>query len=316
MRALHDALELLGRYGEGLALERVLADSEHRAVVLLRDDLGTLLVAKLDEDPERLEVEAGVLDACQGILPVPGVRWRCSAGPGILLLEHLPGVPLAGIDVPEAWQAAGRVLRILHAVEVPAALRERGDASRIERWVDRQRAAAERSSPPLPAGLSALLREPASGRGGAGGEVQGEVQEETQGEIQGENQGENQGEILLHGDAAADHYLVDTAGRSVVGVLDFGNVLVGDAALDLASLTLRAPQRLDDVIEGYGPSPELRRRLPAAVPFYRLVVLVSRFAFLAARGRDTGRVVQLIEAELAAPQRAPMTLGNAAAKAP
>ncbi len=56
--------------------------------------------------------------------------------------------------------------------------------------------------------------------------------------------------MFIHGDLHVLHVLVD--GDSVSGILDWSEAAPGDAAFDLASLTLAHPERLDDVLDGYG----------------------------------------------------------------
>jgi aminoglycoside phosphotransferase (APT) family kinase protein len=276
VHALADVLDRLRRYDARLVLDRVLADSAARAVVVMRGSPGQVLVAKVDEDPQRLVVEADVLTTCQGTVPVPEVHWLSHDVPGILLMEHVDGVPLATVGAPAAWEAAGDALRRIHGVVPPAALRSLGPDGSLRSWVDRQRAAARSFSMFDTTSLVAALGEAGAAPPGGGAP-----------------------DALLHGDAAAVHYLIDEVASTVAGVLDFGNALVGDPALDIVSLTLRAPARLEDVLRGYQAPPALRARLASDASFYRLVVLVSRLAFLVARAMGTERAVQLIERELA-----------------
>ena len=42
--------------------------------------------------------------------------------------------------------------------------------------------------------------------------------------------------VLCHGDIAPEHILVDEAGGRVLGLIDFGDLLVGDPAIDLAGV--------------------------------------------------------------------------------
>lgn len=66
-------------------------------------------------------------------------------------------------------------------------------------------------------------------------------------------------DTLVHGDLGPEHVL----GRDGVltGVIDFGDVHVGDAAIDLAWALHSAPPRFADAVaEAYGVSAELRER--------------------------------------------------------
>jgi len=60
-------------------------------------------------------------------------------------------------------------------------------------------------------------------------------------------------EVVVHGDLYARHLLVDDAG-SLAGVIDWGDVHLGDAALDIAAakLVLRTTE-LDAFLSHYGP---------------------------------------------------------------
>jgi aminoglycoside phosphotransferase (APT) family kinase protein len=61
--------------------------------------------------------------------------------------------------------------------------------------------------------------------------------------------------VYTHGDLQCDHVFVD--GDEVTGVLDWSGAGQGDAMFDLAILTLGHPERLNDVIAGYGDGVEL-----------------------------------------------------------
>jgi aminoglycoside phosphotransferase (APT) family kinase protein len=56
--------------------------------------------------------------------------------------------------------------------------------------------------------------------------------------------------VFTHGDLQLDHVFVD--GDQITGVLDWSEAGQGDAMYDLAILTLGHPERLEDVIAGYG----------------------------------------------------------------
>ena len=56
--------------------------------------------------------------------------------------------------------------------------------------------------------------------------------------------------VFTHGDLHVVHVLVD--GNTVSAILDWSEAAPGDATFDLASLTLAHPERLDDVLRGYG----------------------------------------------------------------
>lgn len=56
--------------------------------------------------------------------------------------------------------------------------------------------------------------------------------------------------VFIHGDLQVAH--VFTVGDEVTGVIDWSEAGQGDAAYDLATLTLGHREHLDDVITGYG----------------------------------------------------------------
>jgi aminoglycoside phosphotransferase (APT) family kinase protein len=61
--------------------------------------------------------------------------------------------------------------------------------------------------------------------------------------------------VFMHGDLQVAHVFVD--GDVVTGVLDWSEAGQGDPSYDLASLTLGHPERLDDVLAGYGAGVDL-----------------------------------------------------------
>ncbi|MSQ30900.1 MAG: aminoglycoside phosphotransferase family protein [Dehalococcoidia bacterium] len=57
--------------------------------------------------------------------------------------------------------------------------------------------------------------------------------------------------VLVHGDLGARHVVVDRAGR-LAGILDFGDAMVADAAIDVAALRQSYPRAfVEGVIEAY-----------------------------------------------------------------
>jgi aminoglycoside phosphotransferase (APT) family kinase protein len=56
--------------------------------------------------------------------------------------------------------------------------------------------------------------------------------------------------VFIHGDLQVDHVFI--AGDEVTGVLDWSEGAPGDAVFDLATLTLGHPERVGDVLAGYG----------------------------------------------------------------
>src|SRR5262249_10085756 len=60
---------------------------------------------------------------------------------------------------------------------------------------------------------------------------------------------------FTHGDLHVAHVFTD--GAEITGVLDWSEASQGDALYDLASLTLRHPEHLGDVLAGYGRDVDL-----------------------------------------------------------
>ena len=63
--------------------------------------------------------------------------------------------------------------------------------------------------------------------------------------------------MFIHGDLHIEHVLID--GVTVTGLLDWSEAAPGDAAFDIASLTLAHPDRLGDLLAGYGDAADQAR---------------------------------------------------------
>ena len=72
--------------------------------------------------------------------------------------------------------------------------------------------------------------------------------------------------VLIHGDLDDAHMLVDS--ERIVGVIDFGDVCVGDAALDFAGCE---GAFREEALAAYGASPQERERLSARADSYRKI---------------------------------------------
>ena len=196
-------------------------------VVVAHHERATLRVGrvflKIDADRARTDVEVEAMAAAP--VPTPEILWRT---PPVLALAALRGEPLGRLGRPStastaAWRAAGATVRRLHDAPLPpwagASLEDKASA------LDRE-CAWLLAGDVVPADLvtrnravaeRALRRRPA---------------------------------VFMHGDLQVAHVFVD--GDEVTGVLDWSEAGQGDAMYDLASLTLGHPERLDDVIAGYG----------------------------------------------------------------
>lgn len=58
--------------------------------------------------------------------------------------------------------------------------------------------------------------------------------------------------VLVHNDLTAAHILFDPATQRLTGVIDFGDIALGDPAIDLTGLLEYGPEFVDDVIRCYG----------------------------------------------------------------
>jgi Ser/Thr protein kinase RdoA (MazF antagonist) len=254
-----------------LDIQDVLVDHHERAVVEAVLDDARRVVVKGDLDAERSAHEARVLAAAarEGV-PVPRVLARAPGPPALLVLDHVPGGWLAPERHDRAWAATGAVLRGLHGVSV-AALHEfagqRGWSAGLAQLIDPLGASEPRGRPRRRcrrrrAGSDGMSRRRAGRRTAIG---------------------------TLHGDCVPIHVRLDD--DEVVGLLDLGDACRGDAVWDLAVLTLRSPERITAVLDGYGADEALRRWFAQAAPVYRSMRLVAEVGWLAEHGYDPSREI-------------------------
>ncbi len=185
-----------------------------------------------------------------------------------LILRELPGIPLLDQRVPREIRAsglrdAGQLLRKIHDLRLPGygwadSDRFRSTASvegREESWleevargfhwgleyIDEHRVLESRDVDVLRSGFAnaqPFLTDFADGR-------------------------------FLHGDLQVNHILVDPAHGAVTGVLDWGDLQVGDPVWEIAILGAWVPSVVPLFLEGYEPDGNIRRRIEALLPFYR-----------------------------------------------
>jgi Ser/Thr protein kinase RdoA (MazF antagonist) len=258
--------------GDPVRVVNVLVEHDERCVLEVELPGGLPAVAKCVVDPERADVEARVLDAAaQAGVPVPRLVAVASGIPRVLVLERVGGGWLAPDRPARAWAATGASVRRLHGVAVPglagfaghdgwaAGLGElashwgpRARAAGLDPWVvDAARAAAGRLLPAGPA---------------------------------------ESGIVTLHGDCVPIHVRLDD-NDEVLGLLDLGDTCRGDPAWDLAVLTMRSPERLPAVLDGYGADPDVRAWTAHAWPVYRALRLVAEVGWLADHGFDPAAAV-------------------------
>ena len=196
-------------------------------VVVAHHERVTLCVGdtyvKIDVDQARLDIEAEAIIAAP--VPTPEILWR---EPNVLALAEVPGRalgPLGGPSAasPAAWSAAGGAARQLHAAPLPPwpGWSAEDFASRLHQECDWLLA-------------NEVLAGTLITRHAAIAEVA--LRPWTP--------------VFTHGDYQTDHVFVD--GDEVTGIIDWADAAPGDAAFDLAILTLGHADRLDDVLTGYG----------------------------------------------------------------
>jgi len=178
---------------------------------------------KVDGDQTNTDVEVEAMTLAP--VPTPEILWR---EPPVLALAALPGVALGRLGQPStasaaAWTAAGAMLRVLHDAPLPswsgASLDAKASSLDSEcAWL--------LANDVLPADLVIRNREIAEAA----------LRPWTP--------------VFMHGDLQVSHVFVD--GDEVTGVLDWSEAGRGSAMYDLSSLTLGHPERLDDVVDGYG----------------------------------------------------------------
>ena len=178
---------------------------------------------KIDADERHIEVEVEAMATAP--IPTAQVLWR---KPHVLALAAVPGTALGRLAQPStassaAWAAAGAAVRTLHDAPLPPwpgrnvddlALQLAGECE----WLI--------TNDVLPGAVVTRNRRLA------------------------ETALRPWTPVFIHGDLQVDHVFVDD--DQITGVIDWSEAAPGDALFDLATLTLGHPERLDDVIAGYG----------------------------------------------------------------
>ncbi len=197
---------------------KVLVAHAERATLRVGD-----VFLKIDADQARADRELEAM----ALAPVPTAQilWR---NPPVLALAALRGTALGYLGKPSAastaaWRAAGAAVRALHDAPLPP-----WPGPSIDELSARLDGESEwlLANQVLPADVVAHNRRLA------------------------ETALRAWQPVFIHGDLQVDHVFV--AGDEITGVLDWSEASQGDAAFDLATLTLGYPERLADVIAGYG----------------------------------------------------------------
>lgn len=220
-------------------------------VVVAHRERATLRVGdvflKVDADQARTDVEVAAMALAP--VPTPEVLWR---RPPVLALAALPGRPLGRLEEPstappDAWAAAGAVVRALHDAPLPPWSGR--DVEALAARLDEECAWLV-AHEVLPADV--VLRNRAL--------AETVLRPWTP--------------VFVHGDLQLAHVFVE--GDRVTGVLDWSEASRGDALHDLATLTLAHEEQLDAVVAGYGR--EVDRDLVRAWWSYRSLTVVRWLA--------------------------------------
>ncbi len=201
-------------------------------VVVAHSERATLRVGDvfLKIDPNEARVDAEVAAMAMVPVPTPEILWRRSP---VLALAALPGTALGHLGEPSsassaAWAAAGAAIRRVHDTPLPP-------------WSGRNVDELE----------SHLARE-------CEWLVANDVLPVdviTRNRRRAETALRPWTPVFIHGDLQVDHVFVD--GDEITGIIDWSEAAPGDALFDLATLTLGHPERLDDVVAGYGRDVDL-----------------------------------------------------------
>ncbi|MBS4101023.1 phosphotransferase family protein [Tsukamurella paurometabola] len=196
----------------------VVAAHRARATVRVGD-----VYLKIDGDPAQARREVRAMRLAP--VPTPDVLWH---RPPVLALTAVRGAALGTLDGPDAapasaWIAAGAAIRTLHDAPLPPwqgrSAAELGRDLGIEcAWL--------RAHSALPGRIIATARATA----------QSALRPWTP--------------SFIHGDLQVEHVFV--ADGAVTGVIDWSEAGRGDPLYDIATLTLGHPDRLEDVLTGYG----------------------------------------------------------------
>jgi aminoglycoside phosphotransferase (APT) family kinase protein len=220
---------------------------ERVEIVLANNDRVTLRVGdvflKIDAGQTRTDVEVEAL--AMAPVPTPQILWR---RPPALALAAVPGRALGRLEEPStaspaAWAAAGAAIRTLHDAPLPPWPGKSIDelASRLAGECDWLVA-----NDVLPAEVVTRNRRLA------------------------ETALRPWTPAFTHGDLHIEHVFID--GDEITGIIDWSEASQGDPLYDLATLTLAHPERLDDVLAGYGA--DVDRDLIRAWQSWRCLVAI------------------------------------------
>jgi Ser/Thr protein kinase RdoA (MazF antagonist) len=257
--------------GAPVGVVDTLVDHHERCVleVVLPD--GRPAVVKGDLVAERSAREARVLESAADV-PVPVMIGRTPGPPAVLVLERVDGTWLSPARSGRAWASTGAAVRRLHDLAVPDLGAFAGRAG----WA---------------AGLGEMVTHWAPRAGAAG--LDGNVTDATRAAVDRlvRSRPEAPPAVTLHGDCVPIHVRLSDDDE-VVGLLDLGDACRGDPAWDLAVLTMRSPERLPAVLEGYGAEADLHAWAARSWPVYRALRLIAEVGWLAEHDFDPAQGIR------------------------
>jgi aminoglycoside phosphotransferase (APT) family kinase protein len=197
----------------------------HQARATLR--VGDVFL-KVDPDTARTDVEVNAMSLAP--VPTPQLLWR---QPPVLAIAAVKGTALGRLGEPSlappaAWRSAGRAVRALHDAPLPPWSGQSSDELIAQLDIGCEWILANKV---VPVDVVARNRRLAEGA----------IERWTP--------------VFAHGDLQVAHVFVD--GDQVTGIIDWSEAGPGDAAYDLAVLTVGHPEHLGDVLDGYGGDVDL-----------------------------------------------------------
>jgi len=219
-----------------------------------------------------------------------------------LLMEEIPGVPLAGWpsdrelsdldlgrpDTQAVLREAGRQLRVVHSVPMPGF----GPLTAVPRPAGRRASWREHIGAEARGHLESLVR--AGVLAAAEAAVARAVLDPRVDRL------ELATGVLLHGDFIARHLFVLPGEMRLTGILDF-QPTSGDPAFDIAVADVDH-RRLEPelgryarlLLEGYRPDADMLDHLTGRLPLYRAVRAAGEAAFMHANGEDVRAQLRML----------------------
>lgn len=220
------------------------------SVALLVDDAFVFRFPMRDEVAAMLEAERCLLPRLAPSLPLAVPRFLFTGGPlpafprRFVGYPVLPGTPIAelpdvALDPHRIGQALGRFLRALHAAPIDDAVRCGVPVYTPEQWVERHWRLAEATLPVIEQGLG----------GAAADRVRSFWSDYCN-----DPRSRHFTPVIVHADLNPDHVLVDPRTGDVTGIIDFGDVCVGDPAIDFAGMPAQVTEAMRRAYDDSDPT--------------------------------------------------------------